>query len=386
MNLLEELKDAAAAPHGQARSLPFAAYCDEGLFNTEMTRLFHDDWVFVCAAREIVAPGDYYALRLGAEPVVILRGADGQVRALSNVCRHRGTQLLDDGFGRIDKLIVCPYHAWAYDDFGGLRATPFAKEIAVDRDSHCLPGFAVHEWLGLLFVHLGEKPTPFSERLAGIERYLAVFTASAFDASSSGPIKVWDANWKLIMENAMESYHLFKVHTRTLEAITPTRDAYYVAGNSEWTVSGGKTVSDKSWLGERTKSSYPEVYDQYLLVSIPPSFVGVLGSDSFAWVSAHPIDATTTVVRSGGITSDLRSFEDSDSRAFTEAFFAEDKDICERVQRSMGATRTQGGQLVDMERIVVDFHRYLANRLFDTPALPTYEGVRAELFLRTDPL
>ena len=385
MTLLAELKDVAAAPHGQARSLPFAAYRDEALFDAELTRVFHDDWVFACAARELVEPGDYYAFRLGAEPVVILHGQDGELRALSNVCRHRGTQLLDDGFGHIEKLIVCPYHAWAYDDAGDLRATPFAKEISVDRDSHCLPRFAVHEWLGLLFVNLGDAPTPFPERLSGIERYLAVFDAGRFTASSSGPIEVWDANWKLIVENAIESYHLFKVHEGTLEVVTPTRDAYYVAGNSEWAVSGGKTLSDKSWFGQLTKGSYPEAYDHYLLVSLPPSFIGVLGYDSFAWLSIHPVGVTTTVVRSGGITSDLHSFEDSDSRAFTEAFFAEDKAICERVQRSMGSTLTRGGQLVDMERIVVDFHRFLANRLFDTPALSTYEGPRAKLFLDATP-
>ena len=102
-------------------------------------------------------------------------------------------------------------------------------------------------------------------------------------------------------------------------------------------------------------------------------------------MSAHPINATTTVVRSGGITSNLRSFEDSDSRAFTEAFFAEDKSICERVQGGMGAVHTRGGQLVDMERIVVDFHHYLANRLFDTPVSPIYEGSSARLFLDAAP-
>ena len=147
---------------------------------------------------------------------------------------------------------------------------PLAKEISVDRDAHCLPGFAVHEWLGLLFVHLGVEPAPFPDRLAGIDRYLGVFDTGTFAASSSGPIEVWDTNWKLIMENAMESYHLFQVHTDTLEVITPTREAYYVAGNSEWAVSGGKTLSDMSWLGEWTRKSHPEIYDHYLLVVIPP--------------------------------------------------------------------------------------------------------------------
>lgn len=126
-----------------------------------------------------------------------------------------------------------------------------------------------------------------------------------------------------------------------------------------------------------------DVYHQYLLVSVPPSFVAILGYDSFGWLSVHPMDASTSVVRSGAVASDLSSYGDPQAREFTEAFFAEDKDMCERVQRGMYSNRAKGGQLVDMERIVVDFHRYLASRLYGTPRLPLYTTGHAALFETT---
>ncbi|NKC12814.1 MAG: Rieske 2Fe-2S domain-containing protein [Gammaproteobacteria bacterium] len=377
----EQLAKAMAVPLGEAHSLPFFVYRDAEHYRREMTRVLHDDWVFVCAGAEIAAPGDYFALHLGGEPLVVLRGRDGQVRALSNVCRHRGTQLLEDGFGRIEGNIVCPYHAWAYEDDGALKAVPLASDIKVERQRHKLSVFAVSDWHGLLFVHLGKAPQPLHERLAGIDRYLEIFELSRFDKAFSGPIEYWDANWKLVMENAMESYHLFKVHAQTLETLTPTRDAYYVAGNALWTLTGGRTVVDKSGLSGLLSGGYPEAFDHYLLISLPPSFVGVLGYDTLGWLAAYPTGPQSAMIRSGGITDDLSHFENSEARAFTEAFFAEDKDLCERVQAGMSAQLTGGGQLVDMERVVVDFHNYLAHRMFGVAPRPRIELPDAGRFL-----
>ena len=176
---------------------------------------------------------------------------------------------------------------------------PHNKVIAVDRDAHGLAHFQVAEWLGLVFVNLDAGAQPLSARLAGIEPYLAVFDPESLTDVSVGETELWQANWKLIMENAMESYHLFKVHRETLERFSPTRDAYYLAGSSEWSLTGGATQREKGVLETLLGTSEGDALDHYILVSIPPSFVGVLAYGSFGWLSAHPVDANTTVVRSG---------------------------------------------------------------------------------------
>ena len=171
------------------------------------------------------------------------------------------------------------------------------------------------------------------------------------------------------VENAAESYHLFKVHSETLELYTPTRGAYYVAGNSEFTLTGGHNKRERGgWFSRLFEDDYPEVLDHYLLVALPPSFVGILGYGSFGWLSAHPTSATSCTIRSGQLALPESGGDDPDTTAFTEAFFAEDKTICETVQRGMGSQLGQGGQLVDMEKPVVDFHQYVATRLFERAA------------------
>ena len=368
MGDLEAIVAAAAAPLDTARSLPFEAYTDEEIFDAEARAIFAKEWVFVCMDGELPTAGSYFAITLANEPIVVLRGDDGELRSLSNICRHRGTVLLDDGFGEVDKYITCPYHAWAYDKGGALKAIPYNDAIAVDREEHQLTSFRVSVWNGLVFVNLDPNAPELHERLAGIDELLRLFQPETYDQVSSGEVEVWQTNWKLAIENAVESYHLFKVHEATLEVVSPTRDAYYIAGSSEWSLTGGATSFRQSQDGN-------ELYGHYVLVALAPSFVGVLSYGSFGWLSAHPIDAQTTQIRSGSTYVGDSLGRDE---AFTQQFFAEDQDICERVQKGMRARLSSGGKLVDMERVVVDFHQFLASRLGGGSASPRFEDESAQ--------
>ena len=362
MNLLEQLQVEAIKPLEEARSLPFGVYVDEGVHAAEVEKIFHDEWVFMCQTPELPNPGDYFAMNLAGEPVYVIRGGDGELRAFSNLCRHRGTQLLDEGFGSVDKYVTCPYHAWAFDLDGELQAVPYNKLIAVDRAQHKLIQFHCDTWHGLVFVHLGDNPQPLAERFAHMADYVSEFEIDEFDSASSGAPEYWNANWKLVMENAMESYHLFKVHEPTLEQVSPTRGAYYVAGSSEWSLTGGELT-----YGEQDLDKY------YVLLSMAPSFVGILTNGSLGWLSAHPMGPGRTMVRSGAIGIRKVTERSSGADQFTRDFFLEDQLICERVHNGMSARKGRGGKLVDMERVVTDFHQFLATRLFDLPPTDFYE-------------
>lgn len=378
---LEIYREKASQPLASAEALPFSAYEDEAVFQQEKRSIFQEDWLFICAEQEIPAPGDYFALTVVGEPIVLLRGKDGVIRALSNVCRHRGTPLLDEGFGQVSKLIVCPYHAWAYDDTGACKAVPLPGDQVVKREEHCLPRFHLESWQGLLFVSFAEQPVALQERLEGMDDYLAAFDISRFQQAVSGGIECWASNWKLAVENAMESYHLFKVHEKTLETVTPTKAAFYVAGYEEWTLTAGKMIDSSSGLLNWFKGKTPEVYEHYVLISLPPTFVAILSYDSLGWIQVLPTSRNECFIRSGYITEAGSGKEDKGSQSFTKAFFQEDKEICERMQKGMSARMTQGGKLVELERVVVDFHRYLANRLFDCESGDFYQSEESELFL-----
>lgn len=374
MSAIETLREEAAKPLEEAKSLSFTAYSDQDVFDLEVQKIFHNEWIFVCQVPEVAKPGDYCALRIAGEPVYVMRGNDGQLRAFSNICRHRGTQLLDEGFGTVEKYVTCPYHAWAFDLQGELKAVPFNKLIAVDRDEHKLNSFHVDVWHGLVFVHLGESPMPLFERFSGIDEYIKQFSVETFVEASSGEVEIWDANWKLAMENAMESYHLFKVHQPTLEQVSPTRGAYYMAGNSEWSLTGGALTAFGDGVMSKIVDMFSSEIDKYyILLSLAPSFVGVLNRGSLGWIQVLPISPTQSEIRSGfiGVKGSVKANEAGGD--FTRAFFEEDKQICERVQKGMSSVKGRGGKLVDMERVVTDFHQFLASRLFDMPPSEFFE-------------
>ena len=379
--LLQTYQDSASAPIAKAESLPPAVYSDTDVFNQETASVFLNDWVFLCAEAKLGNPGDYFAINLAGEPVAVIRGRDGQLRALSNVCRHRGTPLLDDGFGTLAKHIVCPYHAWTFDDTGEFIGAPLTGVIKPDKAQHCLPVFAVECWQGLVFINLSRQPEPLTERLAGLDNYLGWFELSRFKEAYQMPAEQWNANWKLAVENGIESYHLFKVHKETLETVTPSKQAYYVAGSSEWSLTGGLMKDQRSTLTKWFSGKHPEAYNHYLLIFLPPSFIGILSYDGLHWIQVLPVDAEHCIVTAGGLSEHkISSFEGAEFD-FTRAFLEEDKQICERVQRATHARIGRGGKLVELEQILVDFRHYLGNRLFGSQPEAFRETGEAKRFL-----
>ena len=127
-----------------------------------------------------------------------------------------------------------------------------------------------------------------------------------------------------------------------------------------WSLTGGKYTDTSGMLTKWLVGEGSPVDRHYVLVSLPPSLVGILSSDSFAWINVYPSGATECTVRSGAL-STQGSVSQSEAE-FIATFFAEDKMICERVQKGIASTHSRGGSLIDMERVAVDFHQYLANR------------------------
>ena len=344
-------------------ALPNAAYREPAFAEAEMASIWHGDWVFVTTEDHVSSPGDRMPVIVGNQPVLLLRNQAGELSAVSNLCAHRGTLLVERP-GKA-KRIQCPYHAWTYRDDGRLLAAPFTPPGTVDKAAHCLPVYRVESWHGLVFVSLNPDVEPLAERFAAVEPHVVAHGAARMRHSSSQQAtEVWDCNWKLAIINAMESYHLFQVHPKTLEPYTPTRDAYYIAGSARATATGGRV----------------EGADDYLLISLPPSFVGVFNSGAFYWQAVHPLGAHRCTVRTGGASVASKGTRSSGSRSggwfaqwMTRAadraaayslpdFLPEDKAICERGQRG-AAGDFSPGRLVPAERVVADFGHYLNWRL-----------------------
>ena len=162
------LRDTADLTYDQARSMPGTFYTDPSILALEREQLFMREWICVGRQEEVAAPGDFMAVRICDEPVVVVHGRDGVIRALSNVCRHRGT-VMASGRGNKQR-IVCPYHHWTYDDAGRLIGAPrMAKRPDFDPASCRLPEFACTIWQGFVFVSLAADPPALAPRLAALE-------------------------------------------------------------------------------------------------------------------------------------------------------------------------------------------------------------------------
>lgn len=221
MTALQQHSDAlnrALAPLTRAQSMPSVLYTSPEIFALERETLFLKHWVFLCRDDQLPNPGDYRTFDTPGGPIILVRGQDSQLRCFANYCRHRGSLLLK-GQGNTGARIMCPYHAWSYFSDGRLYGCPdMADAEGFDRRENGLTPLHLDQWAGFVFAsfdpqkplldHLGDLP----QRMAShkLDQMRCVWTTTLTP----------DCNWKLILENAMETYHTGTVHRDSVGAQT----------------------------------------------------------------------------------------------------------------------------------------------------------------------
>lgn len=285
-------------------------YTDPELFERERERVFRGRWVCGGRADAVPEPGDFARLDIGGESVLVVRGADGRLRGLVNVCRHRGARLCRDERGRFGRSIRCMYHGWTYGLDGTLTGAPQMRDlpgaVTRDRDLHTV---AVTEWLGYVWLHLGVEPPPLAEQ---IEPQLAARfgLANATDALAGygiGELRQvteigYDvrANWKLIVENFSECYHCSTLHPELTRALPYFRSGYgTVSGRRGADLADGMAGFSRS--GRAVAPPLPglaggEEARQFNAVNLWPNVVLVLLPDHVVWLRLEPLAVDRTRV------------------------------------------------------------------------------------------
>ena len=163
-----QLLDNVRQPFERAHAMPPGVYSSPEFLEQELKHVFARDWVTVGRASALAKPGDYLTYELAGQPIFVSRDNDGHLRAMSNVCLHRMSTLLEGSGNK--RSIVCPYHAWTYNLDGTLRAAP-AMTLNTDfcKESYKLPQIRCEEWLGWIMVTLNADAPPVSERLAEVQ-------------------------------------------------------------------------------------------------------------------------------------------------------------------------------------------------------------------------
>lgn len=202
-------------PTGQATGLPPGLYTSPAFFADEQVYLFERSWVFVAAADELPEAGTAVPVTVAGKPIVIVRDRQGTIRAFHNVCSHRGTLLVAERLER-QAWIRCPYHSWGYGLDGALKATPHIGGYGVhshpdlDASKHGLRPVRCETWHHLIFVNLsGEGPSLESVLAPLVARWPIDYDRLRLGGVGSFEFK---ANWKLVIENFLESYHLPTIH------------------------------------------------------------------------------------------------------------------------------------------------------------------------------
>lgn len=366
---VEELRENVAVPFEQARAMPPSVYTSEDFLAHEIEHIFARDWFCVGRASALAAPGDYVTLDLADQPIVVLRDAKGGLRAMSNVCRHRMSTLLE-GRGNT-RSIVCPYHAWTYNLDGSLRGAPaMGLNEGFCKADYALPEVRCAEWLGWVFVTLNPEAPAVETQLARVaelvEDYdMAAYTETFFETH------VWDTNWKVLAENFMESYHLPVCHAGTIGGLSKLEEMVCPPGEAAFnyhTILKDDTLkialahpSNTRMQGDRRRTTF--------LLAIYPSLLITLTPGYFWYLTLHPQGVGQVRIGFGGGMSDDYA-RDADAQAhfdqlktLLDAVNVEDRGCTEKVYRGLCSKAAAPGHLSHLERPNYDFAHYINARV-----------------------
>ncbi len=207
----------AQRPLEDARGLPPWAYNDPAFYAAEEKYVLRREWLSVGRIDDVPESGDFFTVSLLGEPLIIARGDDGEIRALSAVCRHRA-MVVASGRGRTERF-VCPYHAWTYDTTGRLTAAPMMNgSSAFDKKRCALPQLRTEIWQGFIFVNFDPEAEPLAPRLKELDEILAPYRLAELESGAPPLDYEQHFNWKLLAPDNWENYHVLGVHAKSLLA------------------------------------------------------------------------------------------------------------------------------------------------------------------------
>jgi len=365
----EELRANVARPFGQAFAMPKSVYTSAEFTRLEEEHIFAREWLCAGRADALPAPGDYMTMTIAGEPVIVLRDADGALRAMSNVCRHRMSTLLE-GRGNV-RSIVCPYHAWTYNLDGALRGAPaMAANEAFCRSDIRLPQIRCVDWQGWILVTLNpEAPDPAAV-LADVDRLVGRYEMARYREAFREEFR-WATNWKVLAENFMESYHLPVCHAGTIGPTVdlmkmtcpeglPAFNYHHIIKNDALDLTLAHP-SNTTLQGDERRTTW--------LLSIYPSLLITLTPGYFWYLSLTPDGpGHVNVLYGGGLSPDWAADPSAEAhfarlKALLADVNAEDKGCVERVYRGLCAGLSAPGPLSHLERPNYDFARWIASRI-----------------------
>jgi choline monooxygenase len=395
---MEDFADELSALLQRDQGLPGKYFTDESVFHRERAAVFENSWMCIGISADAPARGDLVPVSALGHPLLMVR--DGStLRVFHNVCSHRGALLVETPtHGR--PRIVCPYHSWAYKLDGQLVSTPHAGGAnqhscpQIDPQNLGLRPVRSVEWAGHVLINLSGTAPPFEEWIRPVEER---FGTIPWQELRRDPALALDlqvaANWKVLVENFVESYHLPWVH-KALNGVNPMDRHYQILGGQSYLGQGGKAYEgDRVTGGTLPRMTGLVDTSKYEALAIFPNLILAPLADMMFSIVLLPESATRTRERVefffvGEAALEAKHLpERRRSAEFITSVNAEDVKIVETVQRGRHSVAFTGGQFAPaQEATSLQFQKIVASHLLagntrrpqDIVALPTRDIEHAE--------
>lgn len=344
------------SPLAEARTIPAPFYTEPDIAKLEQKNVFGRTWQMIGRTTQVNEIGQYITTEVAGEPVVVVRGNDGILRAFYNVCRHHAAAVMTEAEGRASRL-QCPYHGWTYSLEGALKGVPdFEGVCQFDRAKNGLAPVHVDVWENFVFVNLDSNPISLKQYLGNLVQRFVPLNLSQLHFAER---RVFDlkCNWKVFVDNYLDGgYHVPYLH-KGLNSIleyknyTIENDGRFCLQSSPIDASGGETMTASVRSGQALYFwLYPNVMFNWYEGYLDTNLVLPLGIDSMRVI----FDFYFSDV---GVTAAARNKQSMD---VSERIQDEDHAICESVQRGL-SSRAYGSGRLSVRREAGEhlFHRLL---------------------------
>jgi choline monooxygenase len=349
------------APLEDAYTIPAAWYLDERIENLERDQVFGRNWIAIGRVDQAAEPGQFFTAELAGEPLVVVRGTDGELRAFYNVCRHHAAAVANVPYGTVQHL-RCPYHGWTYGLDGTLKGAPeFAGVCNFDRAKNGLVPIRVATWEQFVFVSLHEEAPSLDAFLGDLPARVAPL--------SLGNVHFFErktytlaCNWKVYVDNYLDGgYHVPHLH-KGLNSVLDYKE-YTIENSEHYSLQSSPMVSSQehaSFAATRTgdRAYYYWLYPNFMI----NVYEGVMDTNLVL-----PLAPNKCLVQFDFYFADVGESQkgyNAESVAVSERVQDEDVDICQSVQRGL-RSRAYGAGRLSVRREAGEhlFHRLLANDL-----------------------
>ena len=372
-DLLAQLAHAAALPFDRAKPIPPGVNHSEAFLAHEMETVFMGEWICVGRTDEVENFGDFLTHEIAGIPVLVVRQNNGDIHAFVNACAHRRACIVNEATGSARRF-TCPYHAWTYDCGGHLIAAPYMDmKPGFEKSDHRLRRLQCRTWEGFIYVSLAPDPATEPEQVLAPLRDGVV---GRFDMACYRTVLretlVWEANWKNLVENFIESYHVPMAHGQTFAKHDKPLDTYICGEDSDYycyhrsaqpgeTGRGAAHPANRRLEGEWRRMMVDFCVFPCHLVTLMPDYVWYIsvqpaGTDRMhaTWGAAIPPENLADIPE-----SELETWA-GEFRDYLNVANEEDRVLVEALHRGSRSTLLPEGTYHPIERNLWQFNRYLA--------------------------